>query len=133
MNENEHAHDGHDDHGDLPRFNHPVSVPLLLAVFFCLVGLTILTVVVNDFGLGQLDIWAALLIASVKASIVCLFFMHMFWEKGFNVLAFLSSLFFVTLFIGLTLMDTRAYRDSQDKFPLDKRPEPTVTRDAPSS
>ena len=112
----------HDDHHDLPSFNHPVPVKLLLMVFACLVFLTIVTVVVNGFPLGRLDIWVALVIATIKASLVCLFFMHMYWEKGINVVAFFSSLLFVTLFIGLTLMDTNAYRDSQDSFPRDKRP-----------
>ncbi len=112
------AHHDHDDHG----FAHPVPVKLLLFVFFSLVSLTIITVVINDFPLGALDIWVAMGIATLKASLVCLFFMHMYWEKGFNVLAFFSSLFFVSLFIGFTLMDTGSYRDDLDKFPPDRRP-----------
>lgn len=123
MTENRNQHDGDHDH---PAFAHPVPVKLLLAVFFALVGLTILTVVVNEMGLGQIDIWVALIIATIKASLVCLFFMHMFWEKGFNLVAFFSSFVFVTLFIGLTLMDTSAYRDQQDKFPINLRPAPQV-------
>jgi cytochrome c oxidase subunit 4 len=114
--------DGHAHHD----FAHPVPVRLLLAVFVSLVSLTILTVVVNEFDLGALDVWVALVIATIKGSLVCLFFMHMFWEKGFNVVVFFSSLLFVTLFIGLTLMDTTAYRDQQDKFPINRRPAPTV-------
>ena len=107
-----------DDHG----FAHVTSVKLLLTVFIALVSLTILTVLVNDLSLGGMDIWVAMIIATMKGSLVCLFFMHMYWEKGFNVVAFFSSLFFVTLFIGFTLVDTGAYRDSKDMFPVDKRP-----------
>ncbi len=121
MADQNHEHD-HDHSG----FAHPVPVKLLLAVFVSLVFLTILTIKVNDLPLGKLDIWAALIIATIKASLVCLFFMHMFWEKGINLIAFFSSFLFVTLFIGLTLMDTNAYRDSQDMFPRDKRPSPPV-------
>lgn len=113
-------------HGHGHGFAHPVSIKLLLAVFVSLVSLTILTVVVNDLPLGALDIWVALGIAGIKAALVCLFFMHMFWDKGFNVVAFFSSLLFVSLFIGFTLMDTGQYRDSQDKFPREKRPTPPV-------
>jgi cytochrome c oxidase subunit 4 len=116
-----HDHASHDAH-----FGHPVPVKLLLAVFVCLVSLTILTVLVNDLSLGKLDIWVALTIATIKASLVCLFFMHMYWEKGFNVIAFFTSLLFVTLFIGITLMDTGAYRDLLDKYPREKRPAPPV-------
>lgn len=121
----EHEHDH--DHG----FSHPVPVKLLLAVFFSLVLLTILTVVLNGLPLGALDIWVAMIIASIKASLVCLFFMHMYWEKGINLVAFFSSFLFVTLFIGFTLMDTDANRDSIDSFPRDKRPAPPVPVVAP--
>jgi len=118
-----------DDHG----FAHPVPVKLLLGVFVSLVALTILTVLVNDLPLGQADIWVAMGIATLKGSLVCLFFMHMFWEKGFNVVAFFSSLFFVSLFIGFTLMDTGSYRDSKDNYPVDKLPSERVTAPAPAA
>jgi cytochrome c oxidase subunit 4 len=120
-----------DAHHDHDGFAHPVPVKLLLAVFFTLVALTILTVVLNDLPLGALDIWVAMGIATLKASLVCLFFMHMFWEKGFNVVAFFSSLFFVSLFIGFTLMDTGSYRESIDSFPQDKQPDPRIPRTGP--
>jgi cytochrome c oxidase subunit 4 len=121
MTDDQHAH--HDE-----GFAHPVPVWILLATFFSLVTLTILTVVLNGLPLGALDIWVAMGIATVKASLVCLFFMHMFWEKGFNVVAFFSSLFFVSLFIGFTLMDTGSYRDDIDAFPQDKQPDPRIPR-----
>ena len=120
-----------DAHHDHDGFAHPVPVKLLLAVFFALVTLTILTVVLNDLPLGAMDIWVAMGIATLKASLVCLFFMHMYWEKGFNVVAFFSSLFFVSLFIGFTLMDTGSYRENIDSFPQDKQPDPRVPRTGP--
>lgn len=109
-----------DHHDDLPSFNHPVSVKLLLIVFFSLIALTILTVVVSGAGLPPaLGFPAAMLIATVKAFLVCAFFMHMWWEKGFNVMTFLSSLLFVALFIGMTYTDTDHYQNSIDLFPRD--------------
>jgi cytochrome c oxidase subunit 4 len=122
-------HGGHDDH----HFAHPVPVRLLLGVFVSLVTLTIVTVLVNELDLGQFDIWVALVIATIKASLVCLFFMHMYWEKGFNVIAFFSSIAFVTLFIGLTLMDTNAYREQLEQFPAERLPTPTVPIDSAES
>ncbi len=103
----------HDDHG----FAHPVSVKLLLVVFCALIFLTVLTVVTAGNLPKPFGIWVAMGIATVKASLVMLFFMHMFWEKGFNVLVFFSSFFFAALFISLTLMDTGHYLDSIDRFP----------------
>lgn len=59
----------------------------------------------------------AMIFATMKAFLVCAFFMHMWWDKGFNILAFFSSLFFVCLFIGMTLMDTDHYQDQIDLYP----------------
>ena len=116
-----------DEHPDLPPFNHPTPVRLLYMVFFALVGLTIVTVVANDLPLGALDIWVAMGIATLKATLVALFFMHMWWEKGFNVVAFLSSFLFVFLFVGLTLMDTDNYKESIENFPVKERPAAEIT------
>ena len=94
---------------------------MLLAVFFSLVGLTILTVVANDWPLGKFDIIVAMIIATVKATLVGLFFMHMFWDKAFNVISFMSSVLFVTLFICMTLMDRGAYQEKVEDFPIASR------------
>ena len=111
-----------DHHDNLPSFCHPVSVKLLLAVFFALIGLTILTVVVSSMGPGagmphDFMFPVAMGIATLKAFLVCAFFMHMWWEKGINIFVFFSSLFFVCLFIGITLIDTSANKNSIDQFP----------------
>lgn len=109
-----------DHHESLPSFNHPVSVKLLVSVFCALVGLTIVTMVVSNLGIHPaISFPLAMMIATMKAFLVCAFFMHMWWEKGFNVVAFLSSLLFVTLFIGITLMDTDHYQSDIDLFPRD--------------
>ena len=113
-------------HGEHASFAHPASLKMLYGVFFTLVGLTILTVVANDWPLGKFDIWVALTIACIKATLVALFFMHMYWDKGFNVVAFLSSFVFVTLFIGFTLLDTNHYQDTMRSFPAASRPDAPV-------
>jgi cytochrome c oxidase subunit 4 len=106
-------------HGSM---GHVTSIRLLVTVFVTLVALTILTVVANDWPLGHFDLWVALTIAFVKATLVAMFFMHMYWDRGFNVFAFLSSFAFVTLFIGFTMMDTGHYQDSIRAFPKSGRP-----------
>ena len=110
-----------DQHDDLPRFNHPVSTTLLFGVFGSLIGLTILTAVTSAVWPysnlpSDLAFPVAMIIATVKAFLVCAFFMHMWWDKTFNVLVFLSSTLFVVLFVGLTLLDTGHYQDSIDSF-----------------
>lgn len=101
---------------------HVTSVRLLVTVFVILVGLTIFTVVANGWPLGHFDVWVALTIALIKATLVSLFFMHMWWDKGFNVVVFLTSFAFTTLFIGFTLMDTTHYQYSIRAFPSSGRP-----------
>jgi len=116
-----------DHHDDLPNFCHPVSTKLLFGVFFGLIFLTILTVVTSATG-KSLGIPAAftfpiaMIFASLKAFLVCAFFMHMWWDKSFNVLAFFSSLFFVTLFIGMTLMDTGHYQETIEAYDIQQLP-----------
>ena len=110
-----------DQHDDLPRFNHPVSTTLLFGVFGSLIGLTILTVVTSAVWPysnlpPDLAFPVAMIIATVKAFLVCAFFMHMWWDKKFNVVVFLSSTLFVVLFVGLTLLDTGHYQDSIDSY-----------------
>jgi cytochrome c oxidase subunit 4 len=102
----DHGH-GHHGHGHGEHFAHPAPVSVLLGTFGALILLTILTVFIADnVELGSFELLVSMGIATVKAVLVGAFFMHMFWDKGFNVLVFLSSLLFFALFIGFALMDS---------------------------
>ena len=83
----------------------------LLAVFAALIILTALTVFQSKFDLGNLEVWLSLFIATVKASLVILFFMHMIHDKPLNVIVFMGSFIFVALFLGFVLMDAHGYKD----------------------
>ena len=109
----DHASHG-DSHGEGEHhgFSHPMPVWQLLAVFFALIILTILTVYQATFDLGNMELGLSLFIATIKASLVILFFMHMIHDKPLNAIFFLSSFIFVALFIGFTLMDAHAYKDN---------------------
>jgi len=116
-----------DHHDDLPKFCHPVSTKLLFGVFFGLIFLTILTVVVSasakSMGVPAAFMFPiAMTLATAKAFMVCAFFMHMWWDKSFNVIAFLSSLLFVSLFIGMTLMDTGHYQSTIESYDVNQMP-----------
>jgi len=89
---------------------HVVGMKTLLAVWGALVVLTVVTVAVTYVDLGPLNLVVALLIATVKGSLVALYFMHLRWDRPFNALVFLGALAFVALFIGIALLDTTAYR-----------------------
>jgi cytochrome c oxidase subunit 4 len=102
----------HAAHAEHHGFAHPAPVWQLLAVFFALVALTIATVYQATFDLGNMELVLSLFIATIKASLVILFFMHMIHDKPLNAIIFLSSFIFVALFLGFTLMDAHAYKDS---------------------
>ena len=94
------------------HLGHVVPVWMLAAVFIALVMLTGLTVTVAHFDLGNMNLYVALAIAALKASLVVLFFMHLYWERPFNSMIFVGCLMFVTLFISITMTDSKAYEAS---------------------
>ena len=78
----------------------------MLAVFAALLLLTVVTVLVSYVDLGPGNVVVALLIASAKASLVALFFMHL---KGESRLVWGFALFpivFLVLILLGTLSDT---------------------------
>jgi cytochrome c oxidase subunit 4 len=92
---------------------HVVPLWLLAAVFAALLLMTGLTVAVAQVDLGNLNLYLALAIAAIKASLVVLFFMHLIWDRPFNAMIFIGCLLIVSLFIGITLTDLRANRTSE--------------------
>jgi cytochrome c oxidase subunit 4 len=88
---------------------HVVSLPILVGVFVSLIGFTVLTVAATKIDLGAGNLWVAILIAGIKATLVALYFMHLRYDRPFHGFIFLGGILFVVLFIGLALMDTQAY------------------------
>ena len=104
MNQPENDHPAH------ASFAHPMPVRMLVGIFIALVGLTVVTVLAANLPLGRWEIWVSLGIATLKAGLVVLFFMHLWYDKPFNALVFVASLAFVALFLGATLMDSHEYQ-----------------------
>lgn len=96
----------------------------LITVFLALIVLTILTVAQASMELGNIELIASLIIATIKASLVILFFMHMIHDKPLNAILFIGSFIFVALFLGFTLMDAGAYRDSIEQKIVAQDPPP---------
>ena len=98
------AHDEH--HGP-----HVSPLKTYLAVYFALLFLTIVTVGVSYLGLpSQISIVVAMAVASVKAFLVCAWFMHLLHDSKLNVVLFLSAFWFMGVFFVFTVSDL-AYRD----------------------
>ena len=103
------AEHGHGDH-----VSHVMSAKMLLAVWGALIVLTVVTVVTAtqpmfNFG-AYTNLIIAMIIATVKATLVCLFFMHLLYDRKFNLLIFMGSLLFVLLFVSFSMMDTAQYQ-----------------------
>jgi len=100
-----------------------------LRVWVALMVLTALTWGLSRFHIpGAAGVGVALAIATVKGGLVALFFMHLYDQQGPNRLVLLSSLVFVALLIGLTMLDNAT------RFPLANPPDaetsPQQIRDA---
>jgi cytochrome c oxidase subunit 4 len=94
------------DHGQGDLHVHVMPVSILLGVWAALMVMTVFTFVMSYVSLGPVDIIVVMAVATVKASLVGLYFMHLRYDKPFNAMIFLSSLGFVGLFITLCLMDS---------------------------
>ena len=109
---NAHAEQGAAEHGadEGALHVHVVPAKVLLAVWGGLLFLTVATVAITEVDLGSLALPAALVIATVKASVVALFFMHLRWDRPFLGVVFLIAIAFVMLFIIMAMVDTGNYQ-----------------------
>jgi len=74
-------------------------------VWLGLLALTVTTVGISYIEFGIFNIVVAMLIATVKAVLVCLYFMHLKYENRVNQVIFISSFVFLLIFIMLTISD----------------------------
>jgi len=101
------SHDSHDEHGDdYHHHAHIASIRTNALVFVGLLALTLLTVAAYKVRLGEFNLAIAIIIASMKASLVCTWFMHLKYEARFNTLFFVGTTLFVAVFVGYTVNDT---------------------------
>lgn len=85
---------------------HILPLRTYFLVWIGLLVLTFITVRVSYFDFGTWNLIVAMAVATVKASLVALFFMHLKYDEKFNGVIFLGSLAFLGIFFVLTLADT---------------------------
>ena len=101
-----HGHAAHGSVGSQDDEPHVTPLPIYFGVFGALLVLTVVTVLVSLLGLPPVpSLIVAILVALVKASIVALWFMHLISEERFYSFILLSTVFFMSLFFVLTLVD----------------------------
>ena len=86
---------------------HVMPLRLLAAVWGALLVFTVITVAVTKIDFGGMNLWIAMGIATVKATLVALYFMHLRYDRPVNAVVLISALLFVTLFVGLAMTDTK--------------------------
>ena len=97
----DHAHD----HSHAHVHGHVTPLPIYFAVFATLMVLTALTVVVAYYNFGAWNKVIALSIASFKATIVVLYFMHVKYASKLTKLFTVTGIFFLLVLFGLTMVD----------------------------
>ena len=85
--------------------SHVVPVGVYLAVFTALMVLTAVTTAAAFQDLGPLNNIVALGIATFKAALVVLFFMHVRYGTRLTPLVITAGLFWLVLLIALSLTD----------------------------
>ena len=85
---------------------HISSVKLYVGIWLALMAGTILTVVVARIDLGPLNPVMALAIATTKAVLVVLFFMHVkYAHEKLTKLVIVTAIFFFLILLSLTMAD----------------------------
>jgi cytochrome c oxidase subunit IV len=103
-NHDEHGH-GHVADGMVHVHVHPTI--FYVKIFVALVTLTLITVGLSRVHLGDYNFLIAVVVATIKASLVAMFFMHLKDDNRFNVLLFVGSLIFMGVFFIYTMNDTQ--------------------------
>lgn len=93
---------------------HIIPLKVYLSIGSSLLVLTAVTITVSFVDMGGWNVVVALLIASIKGSLVALFFMHLIYDKKIYSIVFSMGLLFLSIFIALTMFDTLRRGDIYD-------------------
>jgi cytochrome c oxidase subunit IV len=84
---------------------HHGGPKIYTANLFALLFLTILTVAAASFNFGSANVVIALAIASMKATLVAPFFMHLIWDKPVNAIIAIAGFLFLGIFLMFDFID----------------------------
>ena len=114
---------------------HITPLNVYLGIGSILLALTAITITVSFIDLGGWNVVVALIIASIKGSLVALFFMHLLYDKKIYSVVFSMGLLFLSIFIALTMFDTlrRGDIDLMKAGPINKEASMYDNMPAPDS
>jgi cytochrome c oxidase subunit 4 len=90
-----------------PEVGHVVPMKYLMGAGAALLFLTVITVASHSVDMGEANLPVALFIALIKATIVALVFMHLRWDRPFNLLVLVGSIVFVLIMLAFAMMDVQ--------------------------
>ena len=111
------AEQEHSEHSE-----HIVSPGLYLGIILTLMALTIITVLAATLDLGKFNIVVALAIATAKATLVVLFFMHAKYTPRRTQLVIIAGIFWLIILLFMTLSDYESRVDYRGvRFPMSRQ------------
>jgi cytochrome c oxidase subunit 4 len=87
------------------ELGHIVPLKVYRTVLVILLVLTIITVAIAQFDFGNMNLVVAMVVASVKAALVALFFMHLKYENPITWLYAAIPIFLLGLLLGGVFID----------------------------
>ncbi|HEY8668723.1 MAG TPA: cytochrome C oxidase subunit IV family protein [Tepidisphaeraceae bacterium] len=92
---------------------HIASPLMLIGVFAGLLALTAITLAASSVDMGSIvNFWLALVIAAAQASLMAVYFMQLRWDNLFHGVVLVAAAFFVALFIGIAVLDSKEYQST---------------------
>jgi len=90
---------------------HILPAGVYVGIWAALMCLTALTTFASFLELGIFNIVVALLIATIKGTLVVLFFMHLKYSSKLTMVTVVAAIFFLFLLLSLSMTDylTRAW------------------------
>src|SRR6202007_2303370 len=113
-------HEGHTEHIVSPKVYGVVLTALLVGTF--------LTVEAAKVDLGRLNIVAALGLATIKMTLVILFFMHGKYSPRRTKLVIVAGFFWLAIMLGLTLADYSTRHAEPSRSQLNESPSSPLIR-----
>jgi len=113
----------HTEHAQDPKAEARAHVLTLVSLLF----LTVITVGASYINFGSGNVVIALAIATVKASIVALFFMHLLHDKPVNGIIAVTGFLFLGIFLMFDFIDVGSRKDVE---PQNLHAPPAVTAPA---
>lgn len=92
---------------------HEHIIPLwtYLKIGLTLFALTIITVWVAQYNLGEINLVVAMAIAATKGTLVAMYFMHLKYTNRLYAMVFIGALLMLSIFIVFTMFDTMTRDD----------------------